>query len=123
MASADGTALIINYKLNKGYIKANDYCFKNTFLLVNNITSNLILGTPFLTHLYPFYEDLHTKIMGKTISFKFLSTTKYRKISSLQSSSTTTIHLKQHIITLPYEKDFNERQIPTKARTSNTNEC
>ena len=28
---------------------------------------------------------------------------------------------KQHIITLPYEKDFNEKQIPTKARPTQIN--
>jgi len=28
---------------------------------------------------------------------------------------------KQHIITLPYEKDFNEKQIPTKARPNQMN--
>ena len=180
LARADGTALIINYKLNKGYIKANSYCFKNTFLIVDTITNNLILGTPFLTQLYPFYvnnKGLHTKIMGKTISFKFLSTIKQREIINLHSSSdykqTDTIHLKQnlinslkdelsylrteeqlqkpdiqtkileieqviktkicsnlrnafwerkqHIITLPYEKDFNEKQIPTKARPTQMN--
>ena len=65
LASVNGTALTINYKLNKGYIKANDYCFKNTFLIVDNMTSDLILGTPFLTQIYPFYVNeigLHTKI-------------------------------------------------------------
>jgi len=54
LASANGTALNISYKLNKGYIKADGYCFKNTFLIVNNTTSDLILGTPFLTQIYPF---------------------------------------------------------------------
>jgi len=28
---------------------------------------------------------------------------------------------KQHIISLPYEKDFNERMIPTKARPTQMN--
>ena len=46
LASANGTALTINYKLNKGYIKADRYCFKNTFLIVENMTSDLILGHP-----------------------------------------------------------------------------
>ena len=31
LASANGSALHINYKLNKGYIKADGYCLKNTF--------------------------------------------------------------------------------------------
>ena len=49
LSSANGTPLSINYKLDKGYIKNDGYCFKNTFLIVNNITNDLILGTPFLT--------------------------------------------------------------------------
>jgi len=144
------------------------------------MTSDLILGTPFLTQIYPFYVNeigLHTKIMGKTISFKFLTAAKQREISSIQSSSIykqiNVIHLKQtliqnlqeevsylrieeqlqnptiqqkildlervikqkicadlpnafwerkqHIITLPYEKGFNEKQIPTKARPTQIN--
>jgi len=180
LASANGTTITINYKLNKGYIKANDYCFKNTFLIVDNMTSDLILGTPFLTQIYPFYVNeigLHTKIMGKTISFRFLTAAKQREIAHLQSMSIykqiNSIHLKQnlvnslqeevsylriqeqlqnptiqkkildleqiiknkicadlpnafwerkqHIITLPYEKDFNERQILTKARPTQMN--
>ena len=54
------------------------------------MTSDLILGTPFLTQIYPFYVNEigpHTKIMGKTISFKFLTAAKQREIASLQSAS------------------------------------
>jgi len=47
------------------------------------MTSDLILGTPFLTQIYPFYVNgigLHTKIMGKTISFNFLMLAKQKEI-------------------------------------------
>ena len=105
LASANGTALNTSYKLNKGYIKADGYCFKNTVLIVDNMTSDLILGTPFLTQIYPFYVNeigLHTKIMGKTISFKFLTAAKQREIANLQSSSIfkqiNSIHLKQNLV-------------------------
>jgi len=94
LASANGSALHINYKLNKGYIKSDGYCFKNTFLIVDNMTSDLIPGTPFLTQIYPFYVNeigLHTKIMGKTISFKFLTAAKQREIATLQSASICTL--------------------------------
>jgi len=180
LASANGTALNISYKLNKGYIKADGYCFRNTFLIVDNMTSDLILGTPFLTQIYPFYVNelgLHTKILGKTISFRFLTAAKQREIANLQSTSIykqiNAIHLKQnlvnslqeevsylrieeqlqnsntqkkildleeiiklkicvdlpnafwerkqHIITLPYEKNFNEKHIPSKARATQMN--
>jgi len=68
------------------------------------MTSDLILGTPFLTQIYPFYVNeigLHTKIMGKTISFRFLTSAKQREIANLQSSSIykqiNSIHLKQNL--------------------------
>jgi len=31
LSSANGTPLTISYKINKGYIKNDNYCFKNTF--------------------------------------------------------------------------------------------
>ena len=69
------------------------------------MTSDLILGTPFLTQIYQFYVNeigLHTKIMGKTISFKFLTAAKQGEIANLQSSSIykpiNVIHLKQNLI-------------------------
>jgi len=105
LSSANGTPLTISYKLNKGYIKNDGYCFKNTFLIVDNMTSDLILGTPFLTQIYPFYVNeigLHTKIMGKTISVNFLTAAKQKEIAHLQSSSIykqiNFIHLKQSLL-------------------------
>jgi len=180
LSSANGEPLSISFKLNKGYIKNDGYCFKNTFLIVNNITNDIILGTPFLTQIYPFYVNetgVHTKIMGKPISFNFLFAARQKEVVSLQSSSIfkqiNTLQIKQnliqnlqeevsylrikeqlqnptlqkkisdleqviqnkicadlpnafwerkqHVISLPYEKDFNERMIPTKARPTQMN--
>jgi len=90
LASANGEPLSIRYKLNKGYIQNDGYCFKNVFLIIDNITNDVILGTPFLTQIYPFYVNeagIHTKIMGKAISFNFLSLARQKEVVSLQSSS------------------------------------
>jgi len=90
LATANGEPLSISYKLNKGYIKNDGYCFKNTFSIVDNIANDRILGTPFLTQIYPFYVNetgVHTKTMGKPISFTFLSAAKQREVANLQSSS------------------------------------
>jgi len=57
LSSAIGTPLTISYKLHKGYIKNDGYCFKNMFFIVDNMASDLILGTPFLTQIYPFYVN------------------------------------------------------------------
>ena len=45
LASAYGEPSSIWCKLNKSYIQNDDYCFKNVFLIVDNITNDLILGT------------------------------------------------------------------------------
>ena len=86
-------------------MKNDEYCFKNAFLIVVNITNNLILDTPFLTQIYPFYVNetgVHTKIMGKPISFNFLSAAKQKEVANLQSSSIykqiNTLQIKQNLI-------------------------
>ena len=90
LVSANGEPLTFPYKLNKGHIQNNNYCFKNVFLIVDNITNDIILGTSFLTQIYPFTVNetgVHTKIMGNTISFPFLSSAHQKEILSLQASS------------------------------------
>ena len=180
LVSANDEPLSIHYKLNKGYIQNNDYCFKNIFLIVDNITNDVILGTPFLTQIYPFTTNemgIHTSIMGKPITFKFLTSAHQKEILELQTSSifkqinilqtkqNQICHLqeeltylrieeqlkvpsiqlkvtdleallkkricsdlpnafwerKKHIISLPYEPYFDEKNIPTKARPTQMN--
>jgi len=90
LCSTNGEPFIIRYKLNKGYIQNNGCCFKNVFLIAQNITHDVILGTPFLTQIYPFYVNesgVHTKILDKQISFNFLSATKQREVLLLKKSS------------------------------------
>ena len=57
MASATRSKLQINYKLPNAYICNNEYCFKNVFILVTNLKLQVILGTPFITQIYPFIVD------------------------------------------------------------------
>jgi len=52
LCSANEEPLNIKCKLNKGHIQNNDYCFENIFLIVENITHDLIFGTPFLMQVY-----------------------------------------------------------------------
>ena len=90
LVSANSEPLTIHYKLNKGYIQNNNYCFKKFFLIVDNITNDIILRTPFLTPIYPFTVNeisVHTKIMGNTILFPFLCSAHQKEILSPQPSS------------------------------------
>jgi len=59
-------------------------------MIKKNITSDIILGTPLSTQIYPFYVNetgVHTKIMGNPITFPFLSSMKQRELSLLQTTS------------------------------------
>ena len=58
----------------------------NSFVLVRDISQEVILGTPFLTQIYPFKVDqigVHTQIMGIIISFKFVTSIYQNDLSLL----------------------------------------
>ena len=175
LSGANGSNLKVQYKLSCAKICNQGYCFKNQFILVKNLTQEIILGTPFFTQIYPFKVTeigVTTKVVGTKLSFEFLSPMKTKEILSLQQNSIQkTINLikgkqnhiqylqneiaykkieeqlkmpyiiskikaiendilnqicselpnafwerKQHTVELPYIKEFNERNIPTKAR-------
>ena len=137
-------------------------------MLVKNISHQIVLGTPFLTQLYPFQIDsqaLRTKYNNQEILFEFIKGIEVKEINQVQdfisllqqkqkqvkflkkeiqykkieenlkskqiqdrikqiqqriennlcsSISNAFWNRKQHIVSLPHEKDFNEKQIPTR---------
>jgi len=124
--SANGEPLNIKYKLNKGYIQNDDYCFKNVFLIVSNISNQFILGTPFSTQIYPFSFnefEVHTQIMGKPISFKFLTKAKQREVLLLQTSSIykqiNTLQIKQNQI-LPLQEEMSYLRVEEQLKNPST---
>ena len=50
--TTNGTALQVKYKLSNAYICNQGYCFKNSFILVRDMSQEVILGTSFLTQIY-----------------------------------------------------------------------
>ena len=46
--------LDIEYNLQNVHICQDNYCFRTQFMLVQNMTEPLILGTPFITLFYHF---------------------------------------------------------------------
>lgn len=181
LSGANGSSLKVNYKLPKAKICNKNYCFKTQFILVKNLSQEVILGTPFFTQIYPFKVTelgITTKIVGEKIIFEFLSPMKTKEILALQNSTIEkSINLidrkqkhilylqqeikyqqieqqlhdpqiinkikkletellaqvcselpnafwerKKHIVEIPYEKDFNEKNIPTKARPIQMNQ-
>ena len=58
-------ALEIKYKISNAYICNQGYCFKNSFILVRDISQEVILSTPFITQIYLFKVDqisMHTEM-------------------------------------------------------------
>ena len=160
----------VQYKIPQGHICKNDICIKTSFLLVKNISHQIILGTPFLTQFYPFSIDnqgLKTKYNNQEILFEFIKGIETKEINQVQgfinliqqkhqhvkfikkeiqykkteknlkskqiqdmikqiqqqiennlcsSIPNAFWNRKQHMVSLPYEKDFNEKQITIKAR-------
>ena len=85
----NGMALQIKYKLSKAYICNQGYCFKNSFILVRDISQKVILETPFITQICPFKVDqivVHTEITETTLLFKFVTPVYQKDLSLLQNS-------------------------------------
>ena len=84
--------LQIKYKLSNAYICNQGYCFKNSFILVRDISQKVILGTPFITQIYLFKVDqigVHTEIMKTIISFKFVNSIYQNDLFLIQNASIT----------------------------------
>ena len=87
---ANNTRLRVKYKLSNAFIESNNYQFKNIFILVQDLNEDVILGLPFVTQLYPFQVDqdgLTTSILGRNITFSFVTPVQNKEVRMLQSSS------------------------------------
>ena len=54
LSTTSNVPLKVQYKIPQGHICKNGICIKNSFLLVENISHQIVLGTHFLTQLYIF---------------------------------------------------------------------
>lgn len=73
--------LHVKGKLNNASICNGSFCFKHQFIIVEDLNIDVILGTPFLTQIYPFWVNesgVGTKIMGTSVIFKFLSPVRHK---------------------------------------------
>ena len=90
LVTANDSPLKVKGKLTKTSICNNKVCFKHQFIIVDDLNTDVILGIPFLTQIYPFWVDstgLGTKIMGEKILFKFITPIKYKELNTLQTNS------------------------------------
>ena len=75
LSTASNVPLKLQYKIPQGHICKNGICIKTSFLLVKNISHQIVLGTHFLTQLYHFLIDsngLQTTYKNQQILFDLL---------------------------------------------------
>ena len=87
LSTASNDPLKVQYKIPQGHICKKGICIKTSFLLVKNISHQIVLGTPFLTQLYPFQIDsqgLRTKYNNQKILFEFIKGIEVKEINQVQ---------------------------------------
>ena len=87
LSTASNDPLKVQYKIPQGHICKNGICIKTSFLLVKNISHQIVLGTPFLTQLYPFQMDkqgLKAKFNNQEILFEFIRGIEVKEINQVQ---------------------------------------
>uniref|UniRef100_A0A9I9CQI6 CCHC-type domain-containing protein n=1 Tax=Cucumis melo TaxID=3656 RepID=A0A9I9CQI6_CUCME len=87
LSGAGGNPHNIQFKLSKVHICKGDVCLINTFILVKNLNEGIILGTPFLTQLYPFHvtdKGIVSKKFDKEITFEFTHPVTPKYISNIE---------------------------------------
>ena len=75
LIQANGEKLIINHKIPNVHICHDGIYFETVFVLIKDLPSKIILGTPFMALLYPFLvtdKGIKTNVLGKDIFFRFI---------------------------------------------------
>ena len=57
LSTTSNVPLKVQYKIPQDHICKDGICIKTVFLLVKIISHQIVLGTPFITQLYPFHID------------------------------------------------------------------
>ena len=100
LSTASNDPLKVQYKIPQGHIYKNGICIKTSFLLVKNISHQIVLGTPFLTQLYPFSinsQGLRTKHNNQEILFKFIKGIEVKEINQIQDFINLLRQKQQHV--------------------------
>ncbi|KAI5339377.1 hypothetical protein L3X38_018649 [Prunus dulcis] len=109
LSTASGKSLQLNFELPKAHICQNKVCFKTSFVLVKNITDEVILGLPFLALLYPFqveHDGIISTHLGESVKFSFLSKPELHNLKALQKQSVSkSVQIVQKINQLNFLKE------------------
>jgi len=132
LITANDSPLKVMGKLTKISICNEKFCFKQQFIVIDNLNTDIILGIPFLTQIYPFWvtsKVLGTRVMGQEIIFKFITPIQYKELNTLQTNSIyhsiNLIHRKESLhsacihsiqTTSPYDPWIPDPWVPTGIR-------
>ena len=92
MFTANNSGLRIKYKLPEAQVCNKGKCYNNSFILTKDITEEVILGTPFLTQIYPFTVNSRG-IISRGNLFEFITPIKTKELKSIQESEEEFINL------------------------------
>ena len=109
LSMASNVPLKVQYKIQHGHICKNGICIKTSFLLVKNISHQIVLGTSFLTQLYHFHIDsrgLQTTYKDQQILFEFVKGIELKEINQLQDNINLLQHKQQHVKFLQKEIQY-----------------
>ncbi|KAL4199031.1 hypothetical protein AMTRI_Chr03g142890 [Amborella trichopoda] len=85
--TADGSRLMINYKLSDAAVCNNGNGFDIPFIMVNSLSPAIILRTPFLNLLYPITIDntgISANLDGHQIKFDFIEKPKVKENNNMK---------------------------------------
>ena len=111
----------IQYKLSSAKICKGKICYNTSFVLIKSMNACMILGTPFLTLLYPFHvteKGLITNTMGKEICFEFIKPPRTRELNLLKESSISHIEGKRKQINL-LNKEIRFKRVEEQLKNHN----
>lgn len=90
LGTTSGKPLHLKYEILKAHLCQNKICFKTSFVLVKDITDEVILGVPFIALLYPFnveYAGVTSIHMGEKVKFEFLTKPELQVLKALQKNA------------------------------------
>ena len=100
LSIASNDPLKVQYKIPQWHICKNGICIKTSFLLVKNISHQIVLGTPFITQLYPFSinsQGLKTKYNNQNILFEFIKGIEVKQINQVEDFTNLIQQKQQHV--------------------------
>ena len=89
LSTASNVPLKVQYKIPQDHICTDGICIKTLFLLVKNISYQIVLRTSFLTQLYHFHIDsqgLQATYKNQKILFEFIKCIEFKEIKQLQDN-------------------------------------